>query len=484
MGCTDEMITALPYFDLIAASRENRNLPCDIKSYSFGDGIIHLILPEDVPKKAVVVYIRDENGVYLGRRVYDFSKRVMIGPWEVQLGQHTLPTLYFGSDDPVVSAAMMASGEKEIISEGTVYVRAEGKDAKATAQDVTASLRGRGNGSWNVVCKKSYSLRLDKARNLLGLGSNRNWNLIGNAVDPSVLNNVTFNTVAHNAGIAFQPAMCNVNLYIDGVYQGVYTLSTKVTIDKKRIALKNGDYFYRMDPETQTQPILYDSTTWFDDGSGYPVADLIYPENAAPSVVNEAGVILQNFIDAVENPESGRLSEVCDVDSLARFYLVQEASMNFDAWERSTYLYYLESDGLIHMGPVWDMDLALGSPYEKEGLDFDTPIGWKIRNAGWYTRLYENETFRQAVLDAYYKGGVREALLDGVEEFEHQRSIMGEDAHLNYELFGGYNDYGKKKLYGDECAGYEEFTDSMIGFYRERLSWIDANISDFETTSP
>ena len=483
--CTDEQILALPYFDLLAASGENRNLPCDVESYSLGDGIIHLILPEDVPEMAVAVYIRDIEGTLLARRVYDFTQKVMIGPWEVVLDHPTLPVLYFETEDPDVYDAMNASETKDIICNGNMHICVGKEMADANnwyreylstsdepSKKTTASLQGRGYASWRVKYNKSYSLRLDKAQNLLGMGKNRNWNLIGNPRDLSLVKNDVFNDMSKKIGIEYQPGRQNVDLFVDGKYSGVYTLTTKVSVDKDRVALRKGDYFYRLDPPLPEVPIQYTSSSWFfDSGQLYPVADLMYPENPSPEKYAEASAILQNFINLRDNPALPGFENVCDLTSLARYYWIQEISMNFDACSRSTYMYYKHTDAKIHFGPVWDMDYTLGSRYEKQGVDYTTPTGWKIRDLGWYRPLFERPEFVAEVIDTYYNGGVREAMLEGIDDFEGKSRLLGDDGYLNYLFFGHANDQQMELIYGDS---YEEYVENMIEFYRQRVLWIDA----------
>ncbi|MCR5302449.1 MAG: CotH kinase family protein [Lachnospiraceae bacterium] len=478
LDMTDEQILAQPYFDVMAAAGENHNLECDVVSYSLGDGYVHLILPENVPADRVACYIRDQAGNYLARRVYDFTQPVMIGAWQIVLERHDLPIIYFESDDPAVFPVMCADKTKSVICDGTITVYA-GDDHYGLTMKSIASLQGRGSSSWERCdTKKSFTLSTDHARDLLGLGSNRNWNLIGNAYDASLLKCTVFNDISNAAGIEFQPRMSYANLYVDGIYQGVYTLTTKVSVNRNRVDLSNGDFFYRKQPSILTQPIAYDSITQADEGdeSDYPVVDLLYPENASEAELEEAAAIFQNFIDNVEDPSSEDLSKVCDIRSLARYYWIQEASMNFDAWGRSVYMYYKKDDGKVHMGPVWDMDLTLGSPFPKkdpvtkELTAYDTPEGWKIRLGGWYKHLFENEEFVRAVEYEYMNGGVREALWDGLSDFEARWRELGDDAYTNYLLFGHSNMWEALINYGDT---YDEYTDNMTQFYRQRLEWID-----------
>ncbi len=492
--CTDEQILAFPYFDLLAPKEENRNLPSDVVSYSLGDGYIHLLLPEDVSPKAVAVYIRDIDGNYLARRVYDFTQKVTIGPWEVLLEHHNLPVLYFESEDHSVYEQMNASKTKDIICDGNMHLCVGKRESKqkgwfreylSLSEDrsrVTASLQGRGSTSWESEYKKSYSLRLGKSVNLLGMGSNKNWNLIGNPYDPSLLKNILFNDLSDQIGIEYQPQMRSVNLYVDGIYKGVYLLTSKISVDKNRVALRKGDFFYRMDPPTAVQGIEYNSSTWFEDGGDRPLADLLFPENATREEYKKASAILQEFINAVESEDPKLLEAVCDVESLAKYYWIQEVSMNFDAWQRSVYMYYSSRDGKIHMGPVWDMDRALGSVYVKEGVDatFDSPYGWKVRGGGWYKTLFRNKLFADTVAYEYYQGGVGEAVRNSFEILDKNRTDLGNDAQTDYIFFGHIV---QSHLYGiyDTTDDYEGYYNEVKDFYLERVKWIDGEMHPQKT---
>lgn len=485
--CTDQMIIEQGYFELVASADENRHLPSDVVSYSFGDGYVHLVLPNAVSAKNVVVYIRNANGDYLARRVYDFTGKVMIGDWEVVLDRPVLPTLYFETDNPEEYINMIGSDTTDLYCHGDMQICVDKSVAKSNGwyeeymsseggnnSGYTATLKGRGSSSWMCDSKKSYSLILEDGMNLLGMGDNKKWNLIGNAYDPSLLKNTTFNNLSDELGIMYQPNMQYINLYIDGTYQGVYLLTTKVSVSKDKINLNKGDYLYKMDAPNCEQPISYESITWFEDGNTAPAADLVYPENASEKKLSEAQEILQRFIDVVENPESDELWDIVDVDSLVKYYWIQEASMNFDAWQRSVYIYYDHNDGLIHFGPVWDMDLTLGSPYEKAGMLFNTPEGYRIRNAGWYLTLFKRDDFVEAVEDAYYNGGIRQELSDTVDGFYTNKEYLGADGYLNYAIYGHAN-MGPTINYGDS---YDEYCDNMVEFYRQRINWIDKQIGE------
>ena len=148
--------------------------------------------------------------------------------------------------------------------------------------------------------------------------------------------------------------------------------------------------------------------------------------------------------------------------------------MNYDGWERCVYMYYTHNDRKIHVGPVWDMDLTLGANHPKLGIYFDTPDGWKIREGGWYTELFKNKEFCQAVYNEYYNNGIREILLNGVNEFEQNKERLGDDGYLNYRFYGYSNKWGVVLEHGEN---YDEYCDNLIDFYRKRITWIDSQMA-------
>ena len=482
----DEQIISSGYFDVFVPKDENRHLPSDVVSYSFGDGYVHVVLPTAVNEKNVVVYIRNEAEEYMSRRVCDFTQDVYVGDWQIVVDRPDLPVLYFMSNHKNDYENMIASESTDMKTQGNMQIcvnedaaRENGWNTEYLSSEsgysrvYEASLQGRGSSSWDCNVKKSFSLRLEKKLNLLGMGANKNWNLIGCAYDVSLLKNTVFNKLASDAGIGYQPKMQYVDLYVDGVYQGVYLLTTKISVDESRVALSKHDFFYKMDPPTQDQPIYYDSQTWFEDGNDRPVADLLYPKKASDTQLKEAQEKLQKVIDAMEDPYSDDLYGLVDVDSLIRYYWVQEATMNFDAWQRSVYMYYSAKDGKMHFGPVWDMDITLGSPYTKANMAFDSAQGYRIRYAGWYSSLFLREDFVEDVRDIYYNKGVRDALRASVDEFIKQKDILAQDGYLNFAMFGHANQ-GTTIMYGDT---YDEYCNNMIAFYVRRLDWIDEQMS-------
>jgi hypothetical protein len=70
--------------------------------------------------------------------------------------------------------------------------------------------------------------------------------------------------------------------------------------------------------------------------------------------------------------------------------LVNELFRNVDANMWSSCWMYKPRGGKLHMGPLWDFDIAAGN------IDYNDAwltSGWWIRDAPWFSRLFEDPAF-------------------------------------------------------------------------------------------
>lgn len=478
-----ENVDQIGEFWISVPAAENRDLSCDVSSVSFeGDDATYLILPEDVDEKQIVYYLRDTYDNYVTRVVSDFTQDVVIAGKQIVLVESQLPMLFIQTEKYKNFQDLVKAEDKETLCYGNMFLSVSLEDAQrygwatefvssdhdATSPD-TMFLRARGNGTWAGPMKKPFSLCLERAENLLGMGKNKNWNLMANSQDKTLLKNYVFNQLADNIGMQYVPKMQNVELYVNGNYQGVYLLTTKVSVDKKRVNLSDKDFLINWGAPNPVQRIGYESSSWFVDGAyEAPYAELLYPED--DSNIDEKQEIIQRFISAIEDTSNDDFQKYMDMESMVKYYWVQEASMNYDASFRSTYSYYKNNTGKIYMGPVWDMDLTLGTIKPKQNISFSTPEGWKIRNLSWYVPLFEHEEFATAVREAYFEGGIREELFKSLETFESEKEQLGIDGEMNFRY---WKDEMEQWAFHYDVDSYEEQVDEVIDFYRRRLEWID-----------
>ena len=304
---------------------------------------------------------------------------------------------------------------------GTVTLTAA--DGSTLYSGALASFKGRGNASWSMAGeKRSYNMKLDKKAELVdGAGKAKSWCLIANNVfhdgentDRTGLSNAVaytlFQQLGGDAAVSFRP----VELYITDIagrneeYRGLYMLVEKVQINKERVniteaKLTEDETTRRVDDETADitaaeQALLDTGITSFQycpkvtvqSAGGFLLeADSRYAGEASwfrtrhgaafvskePEFINlaqmtEIATYVQGFEDALYSPTgynaAGKhYTEYIDLDSLAKKFLLDCFTAQYDIFKTSCFFYVDGNDtglvGKMKTGPAWDYD------YEKLG---------------------------------------------------------------------------------------------------------------------
>lgn len=360
----------------------------------------------------------------------------------------SLPAVFINTSSGSMSA-IDADETKETKESGTMLALTS---SGTTVYDNTLkSIKGRGNATWKLP-KRPYNIKLDKSTDLYGMGKSKNWCLLANYNDLSLLKNEIIYNLAIDGGLDTSCESQQIDLYLNGQYNGTYLLTEKVEIAKTRVNITDLEALTEeansgADLSTFTKSGtrgrfsgLTKGEMWLDiptnpaDITGgylleYEIPDR-YPNEASgfvtskgqavvlksPEYASEAQVkyisdYVQQMEDAIYsstgyNKLGKHYSEYIDVESMARMFVIQEWSENLDAGISSFYLYKDTGDGKIYAGPAWDFDAALGGGGERFGYDLSNPeIEW-ARNS----RLYKNSIFGQlpvknvpTILNALYK---------------------------------------------------------------------------------
>ncbi len=304
----------------------------------------------------------------------------------------------------------------------------------------------RGNMSTRFS-KKNYTVKLEKGADLLGMGKAKRWVLTGNARDHSLLRNQITLEMARYAGLAYTPECAQVELYVNGEYRGVYLLSEKVEINDHRIEIEDLekateklneqelDSFPRVGPAkpAETEFKAYDIPREPEDVTGgylieyeryddryreEPSAYMSFkgkvlvvksPEYATVRQMAYITSMLQRFENAIyakdgTDAESGlHYTQLADLPSLTKKYMVEEISKNYDAANSSQY-FYKPADSqseLLFAGPAWDYDTSYGdyghsgreSILKPEGFMFSTVT----KRSSWWSQLFAKEDFQSSV---------------------------------------------------------------------------------------
>lgn len=279
------------------------------------------------------------------------------------------------------------------------YVTIINEDGEIEYSKDLEYIKVRGNGTYNTA-KKPYEIKLTHSKGLLGMSAAKEWVLLANAYDCSLLKNSLVQDFAAN--YTDLPSAVNkpIDLYINGEYRGSYLLSEKVQVRdgyievddlEKRNSTVNGElgntdyqqiieddisyvagmespkditggYLIEMVPEH----LLDDSPSYFYTNNG-TLFKLKHPQYASKEEV----CYIKGIFDEVEiavsaddgiNPQTGRhFSQIIDVDTWIQKYLLELVFQNSDMSYASMF-YYKDSDSInprLCAGMPWDYDLCL-----------------------------------------------------------------------------------------------------------------------------
>ncbi len=353
------------------------------------------------------------------------------------IDESTVASVFIETESGSLDAVHADKNYKE---EGNITViNSDGTGAEYDG--VLEYIKGRGNSTWDME-KKPYNIKLDKKANLFDIGKSKKWSLIANHTDESLARNVAAYYAAKEAGMPYTPLFVPCDVYINNEYQGAYLLTTRVEADETRVDIDNLDDVneenaidvygedFEMDslkkrghfgrwagllqntkkwvevPETGNEDVtggyileMEIANRYGDEISGFVTSrsqplTLKSPEYASGSQINYISDYYQRFEDAVfskygKNSLDEYYTELADIDSLAKFYAINEWASNQDCGLTSTYFYKPAGEKLF-AGPVWDFDICFANNDSgRFGCDYMNPEEFTVC----FGRQYRNTFF-------------------------------------------------------------------------------------------
>ena len=252
-----------------------------------------------------------------------------------------------------VSLEEIKSGSKETKYEGNdlqVY------DGGEILEYGGVEIKGRGNGTW-VQEKKPFQIKFENKVDMFGMGEARKWYLLANALDETHLRNDIAFKLGKMLNMDYVLNGTFAELYFNGEYNGLYYLTQAVEIGKNTIDLKD-----ELGILVELDNYYGASEDYHKTGNGdlIVIRDLVSKDKKNLALAD----FLTDYNDfeiAVKEGDFKKITELVDVDSFAKYYLVSEFSVNPDAYWTSFYMYKDGKDDKIHVGPIWDFDLAFAN---------------------------------------------------------------------------------------------------------------------------
>ena len=388
-----------------------------------------------------------------------------------------VPTLYIdiegvGSTDTDLDKALFKNrqtGEAPYQVGATITLKDNGsdKDTKHLAEFTDkVDIKVRGNSTANPTNgKKAYRLKFPKKHkhDLLGLGyEKRNWALLANVFDHSMIRNALSYHLEKEVGLDFCPGYKFVDLVINGNYRGTYQICDHVETGTNRV---NVDEDAGWMVEFQGRGDMLDQPLCFNqDGLQMNIKN---PEPADETNAEEVATFIapfQEWFTKTWSPQwkatdayganSGWRS-VNDEESLMKFWIATELTGDYDGW--MTVKAYKEADeAKLHYGPVWDKDLAYGNYGGEQSAKLVSNNG----NGSSLVTFLNESLLKDPIFTKKLKAKLDQLLSDGLYEkmcakIDDLAAIVAQTEELSNTKFP------RSSKVGEETNNYETYAKTI-----------------------
>lgn len=332
------------------------------------------------------------NGISFDSSAHvDFSKPVSLTIsnntesklYKVYLHSFTgLPVMWIETDDrvPVESKEEYVHARMRLVED--VVTRSAGDVLESEL-----SIKGHGNSTWLYPEKKPYRLKFNQKVSLLGEQADKSWILLANHFDNTMLRNSVVFYFGNLSKLEYTPKSHFVELILNGKYRGTYQLTEKIKVSKHRLNIGNDGFLLEVDNRLSADEVGFTTPL-------LPRPVRIHEPDVNPN--DSAYNYIKDYVNQAENAlysdsfldTSEGYKKYLDVASFAEWYVITEIVENSSATDN--WYMYLEKDGKLKMGPLWDYDLSLGNIQDPPRAN---QLVFHMNHVAWFSQLVKDPEF-------------------------------------------------------------------------------------------
>ena len=503
----------------------------DDEKEPFLETILKFQNKKDEWKDSYPVFVEIPNGVVKGKHylVIRFEDSVTADDKKtecflrtVKFYKESVPTINISIDESYTEISEM-NNDPEHMTEcyGSVDIKVPQDSSFGYDEGYTGGhyeldyIRGRGNSTWSAE-KKPYKIKLDKSADLFGMGKNKHWTLIANYYDNSLVRNRLTYYLGQQLEMPFTPQLVPVDVIMNGKYLGGYYLCEQIRVGESRVEINNleeitpddtdisGGYLLGLDPYGDEEGYQFETPKGVRvlvespeelENKDVPAERLDEMNNYIENYVNktEAAIFGKGFKDE----EGVSYTEYMDISEAAKYFLIQEFSVNGDAYRTPSTRLYKDRGGKLCWGPLWDFDFVAWASTYYEDYDFDDSsyVGFTT-DFPWFEKLKSDPVFIEEVNKVW--GGknsedpktlcyqLNELIKDGgvLDQYADQMELSAANNFDKWgmtDFMGGwfffddyYNDDEKPLMI--ECKNQREEIARLKKWITKRMDWFDENI--------
>ncbi len=391
----------------------------------------------------------------------------------------TLPVIHIQTENNA------AIDSHETYTNATYWISGTASDPTSAmgsaAAPIAMQIKGRGNWTWRGFDKKPYKIKLATKTPLSGLQSNKHFALLAHADDnKGFLRNTLGFWLSEQIGLAWTPKQKPIEVVLNGEYIGLYFLTETIRTGKNRVNIveqaNNTSH-----PDSITGGWLIEIDNYDKDphisiteGDGYP----IWFTYKTPEILSSAQErFLTREMSRINelvygDKTSEELWKYVDIDALAKFYIVQEITDNYESFHGSCYLYRdMGADEKWHLGPVWDFGSAFN--YKKAQYCYQG----REHHQTWIGEICKFPTFRKRTeeiwadfIDTHYQD-----IYSYIDDFSNTIAAAAQADAERWPQYGNEDMESRSQEVKDLLAGTKTWLCQQWGYGNnqdERLQWI------------
>ena len=352
--------------------------------------------------------------------------------------------LVITTDDSSISEIQ----SKDSYESGTLTV-----NGKSTYESciVKTEIKGRGNSTWGYP-KKPYRLKLNKKAEICGLGKAKNYVLLANHLDPTLM----LNSVAFKIGRLLELPFTNhaipVDVVLNGIYKGSYLLTEQIEVKENRVDLD------------ENNSVMWELDSYWDDEPKFKSTAFNLPVMVKdPDLTTEQFEYWKKDFNAFTTQFAKEPLEGNSYVDMITFNLVHNMEINHP---KSVFL-HKEGNGKYVMGPIWDFDWA----YDYEGTSnhfgrYNTPLFSSSMNGvgtAFFQRFLQDSRVKAIYKRTWqdFKNNKLDALLQYVDDYA---VMLKPSVERNSELW-------------ENTRSFDTKVKELKTWLRNRADYIDSEVS-------
>lgn len=333
---------------------------------------------------------------------------------------------------------------------------------------------GNGKVPYRLKFAKKGEDGISHKHDLLGHGyAKRNWTLIANTYDRSMLRNAITYHIGKYVGMDFCPGYKFVDLVISGLYRGTYMVSDHCETGTNRVEVANEDTDWYLE-FTGWGSMAESPYVGQGDGDDHFVT-IKNPELEDEASINQLKADVQAWRKEWKASfDNGSWQKYNDVESFIKFYIANEITGDLDGY--FVFKGSKEVNGFFKWGPLWDKDLAFGNTtYANDQLSAyynKTNFEWIFRNS-----LFKDKSFlklAKAKIDELIADGLYEKLAQDIDEIAES---IENTRNLNYQKWP--IDAGSMASEVYTMSDYNEHVTVLKNYIHNRINYIQEQLAGF-----